>query len=495
MTQGKGVPASPPGTRPVRSRVVGRYLIHGVIGHGGMAAVHLGRLRGDAGFSRVVAVKRLQESLAHDPSFVRMFTDEARLAARIRHPNVVPTLDVVSRGDELFHVMEYVHGETVARLVRAAKQVGAKVPVDVAVRVACDTLHGLHAAHEATDERGEALGLVHRDVSPQNVIVGVDGVARVLDFGVAKARGLSQTTKAGGIKGKVGYMPPEQLYGERVDRRADVYASGVVLWEMLTGKRLFAGEEGEDALALALTAPVSRPSIHNELVDDELDRIVLRALDRERDKRFATAQQMADAVVAVVSPAQPSKVAAWVRELAGDVIEQRGRMVAEIEAHPDPDHEEEVTGGSADPSDRGTSLLDDSLPATLAQSSQPSFGPGRTLLPVVILVAAAALLAAAVLIAGAIWLRPGPAAPTPLAGTNAVPAASSTARLAATASAPAAAASSSAPAEAASAEVPAQPKHTAPPRVVRPTPAPKPDCNPPWEIDAKGHRRYKRECF
>ncbi|PKN31364.1 MAG: hypothetical protein CVU63_24310, partial [Deltaproteobacteria bacterium HGW-Deltaproteobacteria-20] len=187
----------------------------------------------------------------------------------------------------------------------------------------CDALYGLHAAHEATDEQGQSMGLVHRDVSPQNLMVGVDGVTRVLDFGVAKARGQSRTTDAGRVKGKIGYMAPEQLYGEKADRRADVYAAGVVLWEMLAGKRLFEGEEGGDALALVLTAPIWRPSIHHGDVPEDLDAIVLRALERDRAKRLSSAQDMADSLVTAVAPAAPSKVAAWVKRLAGSAIEQR----------------------------------------------------------------------------------------------------------------------------------------------------------------------------
>src|ERR1700733_14777693 len=187
--------------RPVR--ILGRYALYDEIAAGGMATVHLGRLIGPVGFSRTVAIKRLHQQYAKNPEFVAMFLDEARLAARIRHPNVVPTVDVVAMEEELFLVMEYIQGESLSRLFRAASVAAAPIPRSVAVTIMAGVLHGLHAAHEAKTEHGQPLDIVHRDVSPQNVLVGVDGVARVLDFGVAKAAHRVQTTQDGRIKGKL----------------------------------------------------------------------------------------------------------------------------------------------------------------------------------------------------------------------------------------------------------------------------------------------------
>src|SRR5262245_3092434 len=178
-------------------RVVGRYALYGEIASGGMATVHFERLLGPVGFSRTVAIKRLHPQFAKDPEFVSMFLDEARLAARIRHPNVVATLDVVATKGELFLVMEYVQGESLSRLARAVMARGENLPPRIVASIMCGVLHGLHAAHEARDQRGEPLGIVHRDVSPQNVLVGIDGTARVVDFGVAKASGRHQSTRKG----------------------------------------------------------------------------------------------------------------------------------------------------------------------------------------------------------------------------------------------------------------------------------------------------------
>src|SRR5215472_1683440 len=226
-----------------RPLVFGRYRLHGVIASGGMATVHYGRLLGPVGFARTVAIKRLHAQFAQDPEFVAMFVDEARLAARIHHPNVVQTLDVVMEGGELLLVMDYVPGESLAHCLRALISVRTPIPADIVSAIGCAVLHGLHAAHEATGDTGQPLLIVHRDVSPQNVLVGADGVPRLIDFGVARAEGRVQLTREGQLKGKLAYMAPEQLRGTgEVDRRTDVYAAGVVLWETLTRERLFGGD-------------------------------------------------------------------------------------------------------------------------------------------------------------------------------------------------------------------------------------------------------------
>jgi len=311
-----------------------------------MATVHLGRLLGPVGFSRTVAIKRLHAQFASDPEFVSMFLDEARLAARIRHPNVVPTLDVVATGGELFLVMEYVPGESIARLSRALRERQQTLPTRILSAVMAGVLHGLHAAHEAKDERGHALGIVHRDMSPQNVLVGTDGVARVLDFGVAKAAGRMQTTREGQIKGKLSYMPPEQLRGASVNRQSDIYAAGVMLWELVTGLRLFSGDNEGAIVAKVLEGRVEAPSkvlmrggAKNQTLTDgmlrgleDLDATILRALQMEPENRFATAREMALEIERKLQPATGSEVADWVEVIAKDVLHSRAAMVAEIES-------------------------------------------------------------------------------------------------------------------------------------------------------------------
>jgi eukaryotic-like serine/threonine-protein kinase len=312
--------------------ILGRYALYDAIATGGMATVHYGRLLGPVGFSRTVAIKRLHAQFARDPEFVSMFLDEARLAARIRHPNVVPTLDVVALEDEVFLVMDYVQGESLSRLARVTRARGDRIPLQTVSAILCGALHGLHAAHEAKNERGEPLGVVHRDVSPQNILVSSDGVPRVLDFGIAKAAGHSHQTREGQLKGKFAYMSPEQLTSAPVDRRTDVYAAGVVLWESLTLERLFTGDSAGAVITNVLNRPVPAPSEVNPEVSASLDAIVLRALARDPGERFASAREMALQLEECVPIASPTRVSAWVEGLAGDVLAERAQSIADIES-------------------------------------------------------------------------------------------------------------------------------------------------------------------
>jgi eukaryotic-like serine/threonine-protein kinase len=320
----------PDPNRPLR--VVGRYALYGQLAAGGMATVHFGRLLGPVGFSRTVAIKRLHPQFAKDPEFVAMFLDEARLAARIQHPNVVATVDVVAMDEELFLVMEYVRGESFSRILRGAKRQKIELPEAFISNVVAAMLHGLHAAHEATDEHGQPLHVVHRDVSPQNVLVGTDGQARVLDFGVAKAAARIQVTRDGQMKGKLAYMSPEQLSGVSVDRRTDVFAAGVVLWEALTGERLFTGEDVSDVLTKILREPVPPPSSVNPKVRREVDQVVMHALDKNPETRFQTAREFAVAMEETMQLMSPRSVGEWVERIAGESLERRERALAEIES-------------------------------------------------------------------------------------------------------------------------------------------------------------------
>jgi serine/threonine-protein kinase len=314
-------------------RSIGRYVLYDRIASGGMAQVHLGRLVGAVGFARTVAIKRLLPHCATDAEMVPMFVDEARLAARIRHPNVVATLDVVLEDDELLIVMEYVHGESLGRLFGRARTRHESVSPAIASALAIGMLEGLHAAHEARSDHGQPLGIIHRDVSPQNVIAGVDGIARVVDFGIAKARDRIQTTRDGQLKGKAGYIAPEQLEGDApIDRRVDIYAAGVVLWEALAGRRLFEGDGAPAIMAKIMTQEIVPPSRHAPAVPPALDAIVMRALARSPELRFETARAMAEALERAAPPASPREVEAWVLALAGDVVESRAELVAAIES-------------------------------------------------------------------------------------------------------------------------------------------------------------------
>ena len=313
-------------------RTVGRYVLYGELASGGMATVHFGRLSGPVGFSRTVAIKRLHPQFAKDPEFVTMFLDEARLCGRIRHPNVVPTLDVVALEGEIFIVMEYVAGEAFSKLMKNAWARNIAVPPRVAASIVSSVLHGLHAAHQTKDEHGRELGIVHRDGSPQNILVGADGVARVLDFGVAKAAGRMQTTRDGQVKGKIAYMPPEQLSGGVLNRQCDIYAAAVVLWEALAGRRLFDGETEAIVLVRAIEGKIDPPSKVNPATDSTGDEVVMRGLARDPARRFATARDMALAIEQTIGLASPYEVGEWIESVAADELERRASRIAEIES-------------------------------------------------------------------------------------------------------------------------------------------------------------------
>jgi serine/threonine-protein kinase len=313
------------------SAAIGRYVLYDEIAAGGMATVNLGRLVGPAGFSRTVAVKRLHPHLAKDPDFVAMFLDEARVAARIRHPNVVPTLDVVAMGNEVLLVMEYVCGESLSKLLRGLRERGERVPVPIACAIVGGVLAGLHAAHEATSNDGAPLLVVHRDVSPQNILVGVDGVARLVDFGVAKAAWRQQTTQHGQLKGKLAYMAPEQVKQRPVDRRSDVFATAIVLWEVLSGARLFDTDEPAATVARILGEPILRPSELAPDVPVALDAVVMHGLERDPDRRFPTALEMGKALETAVPTAAPRAIGEWVQVTAAAALADRAARVARVE--------------------------------------------------------------------------------------------------------------------------------------------------------------------
>lgn len=302
----------------------GRYETIQPLATGGMAAVYLGRAVGAGGFERRVAIKVMHGHIADDPDFVAMFLDEARLAARIHHPNVVGTIDVQEGAEGMFLVMEYIEGASLKHVLRGMRKRKQRIPYGISARIICDALNGLHAAHELKSKRGKAMNLVHRDVSPHNILVGTDGVSRITDFGVARAEARLSTTRGGQLKGKIAYMPPEQGLGNDVDRRADVYAAGVCLWEMLTGRRLFKADHDGQLIAMILQGAQEAPI---ELVPDlprELDEVCMKALSLRPDDRFATAAHFAETLESAlyeagIRMASTRQVAAFVDEFKVEV--------------------------------------------------------------------------------------------------------------------------------------------------------------------------------
>jgi serine/threonine-protein kinase len=296
-----------------------------------MATVHFGRLTGHAGFAREVAIKRLHRHLASDPEFVGMLLDEARLAARVVHANVVPTLDVVAEGADVFVIMEYVRGLPLSQVLKTLHQRGERMPPRVASAIVSGMLHGLHAAHEATDDRGVRLEIVHRDVSPHNVLVGIDGVPRLIDFGIAKAEIRLQTTQDGRVKGKFAYMAPEQAEGENVTRRTDVYAAGVVLWEVLTGEHLHRGANELNVILRLMHEKVTPPSNLRPELPRGLDGIVAKAMARNADDRYESARAMAIDLDRCLEGASAAEIGRWLEQVGGEALLERSKRIAELE--------------------------------------------------------------------------------------------------------------------------------------------------------------------
>ncbi|MEC7518985.1 MAG: serine/threonine-protein kinase [Myxococcota bacterium] len=301
----------------------GKYLLVERIGVGGMAEVFKAKIFGAEGFERLVAIKRILPHLVEDDDFVKMFIDEAKIAVRLQHPNIVTIHDLGKAEGTLYIAMEFVAGKDLRALYDYEKERGGRTPVGIACHVVMKMCEALHHAHFATGPRGEPLQVIHRDVSPQNVLLGFDGEVKVADFGLAKARGRMVQTQAGVVKGKLAYMSPEQLRGEEIDHRVDVFGLGIVLYEMLTGERLFLGPSDMDTLRRVYEAKVPPMQPLNPEVAPELEAIVRRALAKDRDERYPTALDLHDDLQAFVYGsgcyAGISSLRKYVREAFPDV--------------------------------------------------------------------------------------------------------------------------------------------------------------------------------
>jgi len=309
--------------------VLGRYELLTQIGTGGMATVWAARQRGTRGFQKIVALKTMLPSLSADPKYQRLLFEEAKLTARIRHPNVAQILDLGEDNGVLFLAMEWIDGVSVSELLRAAQSSGAEIPLSVAIRIATQVAAGLHAAHELRDADGELIGLVHRDVSPQNILVSVDGIAKVVDFGLAKVTcdGQADALQSFQVRGKVGYLSPEQITDSTADRRVDIFALGIVLYVMTTGAHPF---EGRGPLAtlynISCDEPVTPPSTFRRDYPEELEAAVLRCLEKDKTRRFATCDELVWSLESSISSdlrATDQDVAVFVRSLAGHIGAER----------------------------------------------------------------------------------------------------------------------------------------------------------------------------
>ncbi len=297
------------------------YQVLAKLATGGMAEIFLARSASVASVQRYVVLKRVLRERATDINFIRMFLDEARLAAQLQHPNIAQVFDAGKLGDSYFFTMEYVHGETVRAVLQRAHELHRSPPIGCVLAIAAGAAAGLHHAHERIGMEGRPLGIVHRDVSPSNLMVGYDGSVKVVDFGVAKAADRIHETQSGAVKGKISYLSPEQARGQRLDQRSDLFSLGIVMWEMLTVERLYKHPSDFETMSAIINEPTPPPSSRRRDIPPELDALVLRALAKSPEARFQTAEELAEAIEAVAvqtsSALSAASLSRFVRELFG----------------------------------------------------------------------------------------------------------------------------------------------------------------------------------
>ncbi len=364
-----------------RSGEGGRYETLVKIAAGGMGSVYVARARGALGFEQLVAIKHPHEHLLETRGFKKALLAEASVASKIRHANVVAIRDVDIDGDVISLVMDYVEGSSLSDLTAESP----RLPIGTSMRIVLDACAGLHAAHEVLGEDGLPLGLVHRDVSPQNILVGTDGVARITDFGIAKC--VSETrdqTTQGILKGKLSYMAPDQMDGSIVDRRADIFAIGVVMWELLTGDRLFKGGNDAETVGRILSMKVEAPSALNRDVPAALDAIVLRAIEKKREDRFATAEELGAAIENISTAdvlATHRQVAAWVRDRVGPLLAERNAAIRNARAG---EPAVDLSHAASSPTDTHSGVqVNDALPRpSPISTTEPAAPPAPPLGPI-----------------------------------------------------------------------------------------------------------------
>ena len=355
-------------THPVPVRL-GPYELIQRIATGGMAEVYLARRAGPHGFQKIVAVKRILPQLARDADFLAMFVDEARVCARLSHPNIVQVFDFGEEEGELFMAMEYVDGTTGARLIRAAAARGEEIPLDVSLHVALSILRGLDYAHNLRDDDGRPFALVHLDVSPGNVLIDRSGAVKLTDFGIFRAAEMERRTEAGQLKGKLGYMSPEQVTGRELDARSDIFTVGIVLAELVTIRPLFSGGTELDVLFRIRDADLSAIDRAAVSVPDDVRAVLFRALAKDSLLRYASAAAFAEAIEEIMRRRRlqvgPAKLAAWVERLGllqgpdvdDDSTETGDRLTAPIDI--DAAQRKALSGAAADSVSPRPATLDD----------------------------------------------------------------------------------------------------------------------------------------
>jgi serine/threonine-protein kinase len=281
--------AAPEARKPVR---FGKYTLVDRIAVGGMAEIFLARQAGLEGFEKTIVIKRIRPHLSKQSNFVKMFLNEAKLAAQLNHPNIVQIYDLGKISESYFIAMEYIFGRDMRRIIPKADSLGIPFPMVYALKIASSVCEGLYYAHMRTDMYGQPLHIVHRDVTPENIFVSFDGTVKVLDFGIAKAANQIEQTRAGEIKGKLSYMSPEQCMGKALDNRSDIFSMGTVLYEWLTGFKLFTGDSEVAILKSITEGKIYAPSYFKADIPEAVEAILMKALEKDRDRRYQTAWEM-----------------------------------------------------------------------------------------------------------------------------------------------------------------------------------------------------------
>jgi serine/threonine-protein kinase len=309
----------------------GKYTLLNRIAVGGMAEVFLARQEGLEGFEKTICIKRIRPHLSSQPNFVQMFLNEAKLAAQLNHPNIVQIYDLGRVNDSYFIAMEYISGRDMSRIIPKAEKAGISFPMIYALRIASNVCEGLYFAHTKGDAYGNPLNIVHRDITPENILVSFSGTVKIVDFGIAKANTQLEQTRAGEIKGKLSYMSPEQCMGHQLDARSDIFSFGSVIYEWITGYKLFTGENEMAILKSIIDGKIYPPSYFKEDVPEAVERILMKALDKDKTKRYQSAWDMQFDIDTYLASSEftPSNIhlANFLKQIFGDEIEREQELL------------------------------------------------------------------------------------------------------------------------------------------------------------------------
>jgi eukaryotic-like serine/threonine-protein kinase len=339
----------------------GKYTLLNRIAVGGMAEVFLARQEGLEGFEKTICIKRIRPHLSSQPNFVRMFLNEAKLAAQLNHQNIAQIYDLGRVNDSYFIAMEYISGRDMSRIIPKAERTDIPFPMVYALRIASNVCEGLFYAHSKVDAYGNPLNIVHRDVTPENVLVGFGGNVKIVDFGIAKANSqLEQQTRAGEIKGKLSYMSPEQCMGQPLDGRSDVFSMGSVLYEWVTGYKLFTGENEMAILKSIIDGRIYPPSYFKEDVPEAVERILMKALEKDRNKRYQSAWEMQFDIDTYLASSEftPSNIhlSNFLKQIFGDEIEREKEILMR---HKEESERQAAAGGHDDDASQEILELED----------------------------------------------------------------------------------------------------------------------------------------